>query len=228
MAVNGRPVDMAGLKPRPRALLRFLALHADRPVHREVLQETFWPDSDATTGARSLHVALSAVRRELANGEGRGTCELLVRDGDAYRLAMPEGARVDLADFDAAVLRARRARGIGGAAAEAADRAVLTTYGGDLLPEDGPADWVTGRRERARGEVVEAARSLAEAVIERDPAAAADACSAGLAVDAYHDPLWRLLVAARERAGDPAAATSARSGYSRMLADLGVGPTERV
>jgi len=228
MTVQGRPVDLAALKPRPRAVLRFLALHADRPVHREVLQETFWPDADATTGARSLHVALSAVRRELAPGEGRGTCELLVRDGDAYRLAMPEGARVDLADFDAAVARARRMRGLGDAgAAEAADRAVLDAYGGDLLPEDGPADWIAARRERARAEVVEAARSLAEAVLDRDPAAAADACTAGLAVDAYHDPLWRLLVAARERAGDRAAATSARSGYSRMLADLGVAPGER-
>lgn len=228
MTVQGRAVDLGSLKPRPRAVLRFLALQADRPVHREVLQETFWPDADAATGARSLHVALSAVRRELANGEGRGTCELLVRDGDAYRLALPDGARVDLAEFDAAVARARGARGAGRAeAAEAADRAVIAAYGGDLLPEDGPADWVVARRERARAEMVESARSLAEAILEHDPAAAADACGAGLAVDPYHDPLWRLLVAARERAGDRAAATSARSSYSRMLADLGVGPGDR-
>ena len=36
----------AGLKPRPRAILRFLALNEGRPIHREVLQETFWPEAD--------------------------------------------------------------------------------------------------------------------------------------------------------------------------------------
>jgi hypothetical protein len=49
----------------------------------------------------------------------------------------------------------------------------------------------------------------------------------GLAIDGYHDPLWRLLVVARERAGDVAAAAGARNGYARMLADLGVGAGQR-
>jgi DNA-binding SARP family transcriptional activator len=228
MAVAGRPVDLAGLKPRPRAVLRFLALHAGRPVHREVLQEAFWPEADPETGAKSLHVALSALRRELAPRAERGACDLLVREGDAYRLALPEGAWVDLAVFEEAVVGARleRARGATQAAAERC-RAVLAAYGGDLLPEDGPAEWATGRRERARGEVVDAARCLAELLMETDPAGAAEACSVGLAVDPHHDPLWRLLVAARERAGDQAAASSARSGYARMLADLGVAPASR-
>jgi DNA-binding SARP family transcriptional activator len=69
---------------------------------------------------------------------------------------------------------------------------------------------------------VAAARALAELLLDGDPAGAADACAAGLALDSHHDPLWRLLVEARERAGDQAAATSARSGYARMLADLGI------
>jgi DNA-binding SARP family transcriptional activator len=223
MVVDGRLLDLAALKPRPRAVLRFLALHAGRPVHREVLQETFWPEADAATGARNLHVALSALRRELAPGGGRGTCDLLVREGDAYRLALPEGAVVDLAAFDDAVAGARRARLDGdGPGVLRAWRAVLAAYGGELLPEDGPAEWVAGRRDRARTEVVEAARSIAERLLEADPIGAAEACSAGLAVDPYHDPLWRLLVEARERAGDRAAATSARSGYTRMLVELGV------
>ncbi len=223
MAVDGRPIDLAGLKPRPRAVLRFLALNEGRPVHREVLQETFWPEADAEAGAKSLHVALSALRRELTPDAGRGTCELLVREGDAYRLALPAGSRVDLAVFDEAVLAARGARRLGSShAAIGLYRAVLRAYGGDLLPEDGPAEWAAARRERTRVEVVEAARGLAELLLERDPGGAAEVCLAGLGVDAYHDPLWRLLVQARERAGDQAAATSARAGYARMLADLGV------
>jgi DNA-binding SARP family transcriptional activator len=223
MAIDGRPVDLAALKPRPRAILRFLALHEGRPVHREVLQETFWPEVDAEAGAKSLHVALSALRRELAPHAERGACELLVRDGDAYRLALPAGSRIDLAVFEDAVQTSRRARSNGSPrGAVEACRAVLGAYGGDLLPEDGPADWAAARRERARAELVEAARGLAELLLDDDPEGAAQASAAGLAVDPYHDPLWRLLVVARERAGDQAAATSARSGYARMLAELGV------
>jgi len=227
MATDGHPVDLAGLKPRPRAVLRFLALNVGRPVHREVLQETFWPEADRETGARSLHVALSALRRELTPRAGRGACELLVREGDAYRLALPEGSRVDLVDFERAVVDARtiRARGATQMAVEAL-RAVLAAYGGDLLPEDGPAEWAAGRRERARAEAVEAAHALAGLLLEGDPQGAAEACAAGLALDSHHDPLWRLLVEAREHAGDQAAATSARSGYARMLADLGIASTD--
>ncbi len=223
MTIDGRPLDLGGLKPRPRAVLRFLALNAGRPVHREVLQETFWPEADPETGAKNLHVALSALRRELTPRAGRGASELLVRDGDAYRLALPEAARIDLADFERAVTEARtvRARGATQVAIEAF-RTALAAYGGDLLPEDGPATWAAGRRDRARDEAVEAARALAELLLDGDPTAAAEACAAGLALDPQHDPLWRILVVARERAGDPAAATSARSGYARMLADLGV------
>ena len=223
MTVEGRPVDLGRLKPRPRAVLRFLALNAGRPVHREVLQETFWPETDPETGAKNLHVALSALRRELTPRAGRGASDLLVRDGDAYRLALPDGARIDLADFERAVTEARtiRARGATKVAIEAL-RAAITAYGGDLLPEDGPAEWAAGRRDRARAEAVEAARALAELLLDGDPTGAAEACAAGLALDSHHDPLWRILVEARERAGDPAAATSARSGYARMLAELGV------
>ena len=223
MTIEDHPVDLARLKPRPRAVLRYLALNAGRPVHREVLQETFWPEADPETGARSLHVALSALRRELAPRAGRGACELLVREGDAYRLTLPEASRIDLADFEQAAIEARtiRARGATQIAIEAF-RAALAAYGGDVLPEDGPAEWAAGRRDRARAEAVEAARALAELLLDGDPAGAADACAAGLALDSHHDPLWRLLVEARERAGDQAAATSARSGYARMLADLGI------
>jgi DNA-binding SARP family transcriptional activator len=223
MTVEGRPVNLGGLKPRPRAVLRFLALNAGRPVHREVLQETFWPEADPETGAKNLHVALSALRRELSPRAGRGASDLLVRDGDAYRLALPDGARIDLADFERAVAEARtiRARGATKVAIDAL-RAAMTAYGGDLLPEDGPAEWAASRRDRARAEAVEAARALADLLLDTDPTGAAEACAAGLALDSHHDPLWRILVEARERAGDPAAATSARTGYARMLAELGV------
>jgi DNA-binding SARP family transcriptional activator len=222
ISVAGRPVDLASLKPRPRAVLRLLAVHAGQPVHREVIQDALWRDADPETGARSLHVALSALRRELEPTAGRGGCEILVRDGDAYRLAIPAGSRVDVLAFDEALRRARAARGRDVHTTIEAYRAAVTAYVGDLLPEDGPAEWIVARRDRARADYVEAAMGLAELVMAERPAEAAAVCVAALGIDAYHDPLWRLLIEARERAGDRAAAASARAGYTRMLADLGL------
>jgi len=222
IAVAGRPVDLASLKPRPRAVLRLLAVNAGRPVHREVIQDALWRDADPETGARSLHVALSALRRELEPAGGRGGHEVLVRDGDAYRLAIPAGSRVDVLAFDEALRRARAARGRDDGLAVAAYRSAVAAYAGDLLPEDGPADWIVARRDRARADYVEAALGLAELVMAEQPAEAAAVCVAALAIDAYQDSLWRLLVEARERAGDRAAAATARASYARMLADLGL------
>jgi DNA-binding SARP family transcriptional activator len=99
----------------------------------------------------------------------------------------------------------------------------LTEYRGDLLPEDGPAEWVTERRDLCRAAAVGAAQVLGELLLaEGDAAGAARACSDGLRIERYHDPLWRLLIEARDRAGDQGAATRARLGYDRMLAELGV------
>ena len=222
MAVAGREVDLAALKPRPRALLRLLAVNAGRPIHREVIQDALWPDVDPEAGSRSLHVALSALRRELEPEGGRDGREVLVRDGDAYRIAVPPGSRVDVVAFDEAMSRARSTRGRNDELTVAGYRAAIAEYAGDLLPEDGPADWIVARRERARADYVEAAVGLAELIVADRPAEAAAVCVTALGIDGYHDPLWRLLIEARERAGDRAAAVNARTAYAKMLAGLGL------
>src|SRR5207245_1490967 len=102
----------------------------------------------------------------------------------------------------------------------------LELYAGELLPEDGPAEWAIEPRERFHAGALEAAQGLAELLLKRgDPAAAASACSTGLWIDRLHDPLWKLLIQARERAGDPVAASRARRAYARVLEGRGFTPT---
>jgi DNA-binding SARP family transcriptional activator len=224
IAIKGRPVDLTAVKPRARAVLRLLAVHTGNPVHREVLQTAFWPDADADTGARNLHVAVSSLRSLLEPGVARGGSSFLLREGDAYRLALPAEAEVDLVTFSKAVAAARVGRLRGELdPAMAHFQQALDLYVGELLPEDGPAEWVIEPRERYRAAAIEAAQSLAELLLKRgDPAAAANACATGLWVDRLHDPLWRLLIKARERAGDPVAASRARRDYARVLEELGL------
>src|SRR2546423_9087646 len=71
--------SLTTIKPRVRAVLRLLAVHAGNPVHREVLQMAFWPDADAETGARNLHVAVSSLRSEEHTSELQSLAYLVCR-----------------------------------------------------------------------------------------------------------------------------------------------------
>jgi len=224
MAMDGQPVDLGGVRPRVRALLRLLSLNGLAPVHHETIEAALWPEVDVVAASRNLHVAVAALRRSIEPSAARGGFQLLRREGDAYRLALPAGSRVDLFAFEQAVHAGRAARERGELAlARQSFGLALETYGGELLPEDGPAEWVVDRRERCRQAAVEAAEGLAELLLEiGDADGAARACTQGLRLERYHDPLWRLLIRARETAGDQGAALRARHSYGQMLADLGV------
>ena len=72
-------------------------------------------------------------------------------------------------------------------------------------------------------EGVEAAQSLAEgALLAGDHATVVGACRFGLEIDRYQDAFWRMLILARERAGDAGAASRDRREYALVLEALGV------
>ena len=228
ITLSGRPVDVAATKPRVRSLLRLLAVNAGRAVHRERIVDALWPDADAETGTRNLQVAISTLRQVLEPGVARGESSLLIRDGDAYLLAASDGADIDALAFQKAAMAGQEAVRAGDAEqAIAAFTRALELYTGDLVPEEGPAEWLIEERESYRTAVVEAAFALAELHAERgELVAAAFACERGLRVDRYRDGLWRLLIDLYERGGEAAAAARAREQYAAILVELGVESTE--
>ncbi len=221
--VDGRRVSREGTKPRGRSLFRLRVLQAGGLGHREVIQEILWPDADAAAGARSLHVALSAIRRLLDDVAQPVGGRLVVREGDAYRLDVDPGD-VDLGRFETAIAAGRVARARGVAVSPVLDEAIRL-YAGDLMPEEGPAEWVAERRDACRVKAIEAARSVAEeALLARDYPAVIRACRFGLELDRCQDALWQLLIGARERAGEAGAASRDRREYALVLEALGVAP----
>ena len=66
--IHGVSLDLSALKPRVRTLLRLLAVQGGRPLHREVIVAALWPEADADSGARNLHVAVSSLRQTLEPG----------------------------------------------------------------------------------------------------------------------------------------------------------------
>ncbi|GIJ26807.1 hypothetical protein Vqi01_19690 [Micromonospora qiuiae] len=226
ICLHGEPLNWAPLRPRARALARMLAMRA-APVHRDRLLDALWPDTDPATATRTLHVALSSLRRFLDTQLPLGDREtLLHRDGDAYLLALPPDAWCDVSEFRRAVARAARR---GPADPRTLDdlRAAVAAYAGELLPEDGPAEWVVAERETLRRQAAEAAARLAEAALRggdgTEPAVAMAARC--VEIDPCHDAGWRTLIAAHDRAGNAAAAAHARRRYADVLVSLGLDPS---
>jgi DNA-binding SARP family transcriptional activator len=219
ITIEGVAVDLSAVRPRARSTLRLLALRAGDAVHRDVLVASLWPDVDEEAALRSLQVAISSLRSVL----GRG---LVVRSGESYRLLLPAGSRSDVRDFEARLADARARRHDGDPAGErAALAAALGHYGGDLLPEEGPAEWVVAERDRLRFAAARAWCELGRRLgDDAEFAEAVDAVRASLRLDPYSDDAWRLLVDLHTRAGNPAAAQAAAREHGQVLADLGVDP----
>ncbi|MFJ3924643.1 BTAD domain-containing putative transcriptional regulator [Streptomyces sp. NPDC090022] len=222
ITVDGRPLDWGATRPRVRSLARLLAVHAGRPVHREHLMAALWPESSARTAGHGLQTAVSTLRTVLEPGQDRGRGRLLLRTGEAYMLSLAPGGSCDVQRFEAAA-----GAGLTAAARGDADRAAeslggaLRLYTGELLPEDGPAEWVVPIRERYRTQAVRAAHTLAEVELTRDrPGAAVAAAAHALTLDPFQDAVWRLLIAAHQAAGDRAAARQAQRRHADMLAAL--------
>ncbi|HWS34193.1 MAG TPA: BTAD domain-containing putative transcriptional regulator [Actinoplanes sp.] len=221
---DGRELDLTAIRPRSRTLLRYLAAAGGRAVHRERILDALWPELTETAAVNSLHVAVSTVRTFLEPGVARGASRYLVRDGLTYRLDTGAPENGDVTAFDQAAAAGRRAARAGRTAeATVLLRTALRQYTGELLPEDGAADWVVADRNAYRARATAAAGLLAELELGADhPAAAADAARRALELDDLDDTGWRRLITAQQRSGDHAAAARTRAGYETMLRSLGV------
>ena len=214
LEVDGVAVELTALRPRARTLLRLLAMNAGRDVHRELLVDVLWPGVDVVIGTRRLQVAVSSVR-QLLESAGLSGPEVLVRHGDAYRLSPPPGSVIDVLDFENS-LRAP--------ASDINSRATaLALYRGDLLPEEGPAEYVVAERDRLRLMAATAATALArESRTLGLDGQALDAARRSVQLDRYQDLGWQLLIELHEAAGDSTAASLARRDHARAQAELGV------
>jgi DNA-binding SARP family transcriptional activator len=225
LIVDGRAVDLAMVRPRVRAVVQLLALRAGAFVHRDLLAAALWTDADLETGRRGVQVAVSTLRGLLQPGHRRQST-LLPRRGDAYALALPEPAASDVGAFQRHLTQARRAR-VRGDRQGAVDawRAAVALYRGDLLPEQGNAEWVVAERERLRLAAADALESLGRALTAspaEDGAEAVEVLRRALELDPFRDGAWRALAEAQEAGGDLSGAALTRRRHRRVMSELGV------
>ena len=192
VTLNGRVVDTASSR-RTRYLLGYLLLHRRSAVPRDVLMDTFWPDARPAAARNSLHVALTGVRRVLADACPEPVLE---RRHGGYRLAPELPVWVDVDDFELCRRGGQQAQRSGdGETARAAYAAADRLYGGDLLAEDPYAEWAALARETLRLDLLDTLRQLAKLhAAAGDPAAAVLVARRALDIDPCNEPVHRQLM----------------------------------
>jgi predicted ATPase/DNA-binding SARP family transcriptional activator len=145
--VDGKPLTLRSRKAQ--WLLALLALRHGRPVEREWLARTLWPDFDQTQAYANLRPTLSELRKALGSEGER------IQAPNRHSLLMDlTDAEVDILRFDAAIARKTPA-GL---------QQAVALYRGPLL-EGIAEDWVAQDREVRAHACLRALHTLAETAV---------------------------------------------------------------
>jgi predicted ATPase/DNA-binding SARP family transcriptional activator len=202
--IEGHP--LVSLRSRKALwLLALLTLRHDRPVEREWLTGTLWPDVDQTRAFANLRPVVSELRHALGN--------------QAYRLQSPDrgtlllnltGAEVDVCEFDAGIESRQLA---------ALERAV-TLYQGPLL-EGCTEEWVFQERETREQHCLHALQKLAEAALTAgDSTTAAEYYRRAVRLVPLWEAAHRGLMDALAKSGDRNAALQVYRDFVALLRDI--------
>jgi predicted ATPase/DNA-binding SARP family transcriptional activator/Tfp pilus assembly protein PilF len=199
--VQGEPL------PRLRSrqslwLLALLTLRHPRPVEREWLAGTLWPDSEQSQAFRNLRVALSELRSALGAERRR------LQSPNRHTLSLDlTGAEVDVRTFDAAILSGERS---------ALEQAVAL-YRGPLL-EGCLEEWIGPEREVREHQCLRALQQLVESALTgEDYDTAIGYCQRAARMDPLSDAAWRGWMEALSRSGDRNAALQVYRQFRDLL-----------
>lgn len=210
--------DVALPRKRTRALLYYLA--ADPARHpRALLADLIWPELDERRARRQLSDALTDIRRALG-------ADAVGADADHTWWAL---APVDAPLFSTLLASAMRASG---AQQAALLQDALSLFGGefmqgfDLDDAENFEHWLHDLRTRCTLQALEACNRLAKLRLDAgDSGGAITAARRGIAIDALHEELHRILIEALWLSGDRAAALRQHAVLRDALErELGIAP----
>lgn len=195
-------------------LLALLTLRQGKPVERDWLAETLWPDADQEQALASLRPALSELRKALGEESER----LLAPNRHSLQFSLA-GADVDVAAFDAA---------IAAGSIPALARAV-TLYRGPLL-EGCSEEWIGQERLVREQDCLRALGILTNAALTTgDEVAAVEHARRAVALDPWSDAARRSLMEALSQGGDTNAALHVYRDFLEVLrSDLKAVPDEKI
>jgi Bacterial transcriptional activator domain len=119
---------------RSRSLCKYLLPHREPGVPRDVLMETFWPNSAPEAARNSLHVAVHGLRR---TSRAASDIPVVVHDGGIYTLHPDLRVWIDTEEFERCFEAGQRLEAAGDLAGATADyETAVTLYHGEFVAEE--------------------------------------------------------------------------------------------
>jgi DNA-binding SARP family transcriptional activator len=210
-------------KRRLRTMLGLLAAHAGRPLSRDQIIDTIWPEAELSAGVNNLNQTVFQLRRELdpAHRDGESP-PYLVNTPEAVYLH-PELVRTDL---DEARRLSRSLQEVHPARRQSAAESLLDLIRGEFLLDLRYEDWTHSLQTRVHAEVRGFLRPLMLADgIEFTHEVGVRAACAALSLDEYDEVAQYALVRQLASSGKRAAANSAAERYvARLRTELDEDP----
>ncbi len=202
---------------RAASLLAYLLLHREAPQPRQYLAFLLWPDSDESQARTNRRHLLHTLRHA---GPEAASCLAITPSSLQWR--SDESTWLDVAAFDAALLRARGAES---ATAIPALQEAVALYRGDLL-EGIYDDWLLVERETYRQRYGEALERLIALLEEAgDAAGAIETAALLLRHDPLHEAACRALMRLYAARGEPSRALRVYHACAAALErELGIEP----
>lgn len=222
VSVDGRPVDLGGI--RQRALLAALVVAFPGDVSGERLLEQVWHDVDDPKTS-SLHFAVSKLRDRLSQQRPRGDEGVIVREGSRYRLAVA-AEQIDAVRFTDLVARGDRLREQGAAQAAAeAYATALSCWRGSPYADVADAEFVRPEVARLTAVELRTRKALLQIRLDLGGADVVETAERLVAAHPLDERAWELLVVALYRAGRQADALAALRRVRTVLdGELGIEP----
>jgi DNA-binding SARP family transcriptional activator/ATP/maltotriose-dependent transcriptional regulator MalT len=220
---DGEPVAASSWQSRKaRDLLKILIARRGRPVPRDELMGSLWPDEEGEKVANRLSVALSTLRTVLDPAKRTSSNYFIVSDREACRLDLGHVA-VDVESFLSEARRGLALARSGEPGAGEVLRRAESAYNGDFLEENPYDDWALGLRDEARAVYLDTCRALAgEAQSRGDAVDAARYLRRLLERDPYDEAAHLQLVHVLLVGGQHGEARRAYRTYSSRMAEVGV------
>jgi len=210
---------------KARDLLKILVCRRGRPITRDGLIETLWPEQDPRKTSNRLSVALSTVRAVLDPKRQFEAQQFIRSDRYAVRLER-DNLSIDVEEFleDAQTGLTLRRAGRHDVARRLLERAEAA-YAGDFLEEDLYEDWAVLLREEARAAYVAVTSALAQlARRDGDPEEAIRLRMRVLALDPYDEATHLAIVASLGALGHHGNARRVYRRYVARMREIGARP----
>jgi DNA-binding SARP family transcriptional activator len=183
-----------------RAVFKYLLVHHDQPVLRDVLMDVFWPQAAPESARNSLNVALHGLRQALKTVT---VFPVVIFEEGAYGINPEFHVWTDVDEFDRHVQAGRRLEAKEQLARALAEyEAAVELYQGDFLSGDLYEEWPVLTRERLRLAYLDTLDRLSQIYFDQSQYRNCIAlCQLALTRDACREDIHCLLMRCYSRQG---------------------------